>query len=65
MNQKEFMQKSDGILNNMCNEELKNCLYSIARKMPENKREKFLQLLDDCCNQNEQKESDNKIRYKR
>ncbi len=50
MNQNEFTQKSEEILNNMGMEELRHCLNEIIRKMPESKREKFLQLLDNCRN---------------
>ena len=50
MNQKVFMQQSEKILDNMSREELRSCLYNIARKTPENKRKAFLQLLDDYCN---------------
>lgn len=48
LNQKEFTQKSDEILRNMGTEELRRCLDNITRKVPENKREMFLQLLDNC-----------------
>ncbi len=65
MNQKEFVQKSGEILDSMSAEELRRCLHNIARKTPENKREAFLQLLNDCCNQSDKKENDNKIQLKR
>lgn len=65
MNQKVFTQKSDGILDSMSIEELRSCLHNIARKVSESKRETFLQLLDDCCNQNDRKENDKKFQYKR
>lgn len=65
MNQKVFIQKSDEILNRMSIEELKSCLHNIARKVPENKREPFLQMLDDYCNQNDRKEINAKIQFKK
>ncbi|OPZ94178.1 MAG: hypothetical protein BWY74_00768 [Firmicutes bacterium ADurb.Bin419] len=65
MNQKIFVQRSDEILEGMSVEELRSCLHNIARKTPENKREQFLQLLNDCCNQSDQKENGNKIQLKR
>lgn len=65
MNQKEFIEKSDEIMNNMSLPELRNCLHNVARKTPENKREAFLLLLNDCCNQIEVKENNEKLRYKK
>ena len=63
MNQKEFVQKSDEVLNNMSTEELRSCLHSIARIMPESKKESFLQLLDDCRRQKAQKGNDRTFQY--
>jgi len=40
MNQKVFIEKSDEIINNMGLDELKKCLHNVARKTPENKRER-------------------------
>ena len=65
MNQKEYIQKSDEILNSMDTEELRDCLHNIARKTPESRREEFFQLLYDCLRQNDQKESDKKFQYKK
>jgi len=65
MNQKVFIEKSDEIMNNMSLDELKKCLHNVARKTPENKREIFLQLLNDCYNQTEGKENNKKFQYKK
>jgi len=65
MNQKVFIQKSDEMLNSMSEEELRNCLHNIARKTPENKRESFIQLLEDSFGQDSQKGSKAKLQYKR
>jgi len=65
LNQKEFIQKSDEILNNMGTEELRDCLHNIARKTHESKREEFFQMLYDSLRQNVQKESDKKLQYKK
>jgi hypothetical protein len=64
MNQKVFVQKSDEILDIMSAEELRSCLHNIARKTPENKREAFLQLLNDCRNQSDRKENGKKNQLK-
>ncbi|OLN26076.1 hypothetical protein [Desulfosporosinus metallidurans] len=56
MNQKEFVGKSDEILNCMSIEELRRCLHNIARKTPENKRASFLQLLEDCHDQDDRED---------
>jgi len=61
VNQKIFIQKSDAILNDMSMEELRSCVHSIARKTPEKKRESFLQLLNDCRNENDQSENGNEV----
>ena len=65
MNQKVFIQKSDEILNSMSIEELRRCLHNIARKTPESKRESFLQLLEDCYDQNVGEDSKEKFQFKR
>ena len=67
MNQKEFVQKSDEMLKYMSIEELRKCLHNIARKTPEKKRASFLQLLEDCCNQNDREDNEREgtSRYKR
>lgn len=65
MNQKVFIQKSDEMLNSMSEEELRSCLHNIARKTPENKRESFIQLLEDSFGQDSQKGSKAKPQYKR
>lgn len=65
MNQKVFIQKSDEILNSMSIEELRRCLHNIARKTPESKRESFLQLLEDCSDQNVGVDSKEKFQFKR
>ena len=64
MNQKLFIQKSDEILDSMSIEELRRCLHNVARKTPEGKRESFLQLLEDCCDQDDQEDSKEKLQYK-
>jgi len=64
MNQKLFIQKSGEILNSMSMEQLRRCLYNIARKTHESKREAFLKLLEDCCDQDE-RDSKEKFLYKR
>lgn len=65
MNQKIFIQKSNEMLNSMSEEELRSCLHNIARKTPENKRESFLQFLEDSFGQDSQKGSKAKFQYKR
>lgn len=65
MNQKEFIQRSDEILNSMSTDKLRRCLHNISRKTPETKRESFLQTLEDCCGQDDQKDSEAKVRYKK
>ncbi|SFG92663.1 hypothetical protein SAMN05660649_03161 [Desulfotomaculum arcticum] len=67
MDQKEFVRKSDEILNCMSIEELRRCLHNIARKTPENKRASFLQLLEDCHDQDDREDSkyEDKFQYKR
>ena len=65
MNQKVFVQKSNEILNSMRTEELRNCLHNIARTTPESKREAFLQLLEDFCkHQNQRDNSKEKFQRK-
>lgn len=58
MNQKEFTQKSNEILSIMGIEELRRCFNNVVRKVPENKRETFLQLLDNCSNQGHNENGD-------
>lgn len=65
MNYKEFIQKSDEILNRMSGEGLKSCLHDIARKTPENKRDEIITLLNDSCRCNEHKEQCEKFYQKR
>ncbi|NSW92463.1 MAG: hypothetical protein HPY74_17700 [Firmicutes bacterium] len=65
MNYKIFIQKSDEILDSMSMEELRRCLHNIARKTPESKRESFLQLLEDYCDQDGREDSKKKFQYKR
>lgn len=65
MNYKLFIEKSDEMLNGMTIDELKSCLHNIARKTPENKREAFIQLLNDCCCKNEKSSSHVKSGYKK
>jgi len=57
MDRKEFVRKSDELLNSMSIEELRGCLHNIARKTPENKRASFLQLLEDCYDQDDREDS--------
>jgi hypothetical protein len=64
MNQKEFVQKSNEMLDRMSMAELRSCLHNMARKIPESKREEFLQLLADCGQQNERKENNVKVQHK-
>lgn len=65
MNQREFIERSDKIIYNMNLGELRNSLHNVARKTPENKRELFLQLLNDSCNQLDDKENNEKTPYKK
>lgn len=67
MDQKEFVRKSDEILNSMSMEKLRRCLHNIARKTPENKRASFLQLLEDCHDQDDREDSkyEGTFQYKR
>lgn len=58
MNQKEFAQKSNEILSKMGIEELRHCLDNVVRKVPENKRETFLQLIDNCRNSRHNEKDD-------
>ncbi|WP_425803241.1 hypothetical protein ACHOLT_17475 [Desulfitobacterium sp. Sab5] len=44
-------------LNGMSIEELRSCLHNMARKIPASKREEFLQLLDDCYDQDDREDS--------
>lgn len=54
MNYKVFIQKTDEIVNNMDIEELRNCIHTIARKIPETKRDEFFLHINDFHNQNDQ-----------
>ncbi|HHY72033.1 MAG TPA: hypothetical protein GX497_02160 [Bacillus bacterium] len=65
MKQKIFVQKSNEILNSMGIEELRRCLNNIARKTPESERKSFLQLLEDCYNQDKREDSKEKLQHKR
>lgn len=65
MNQKEFMQQIDKILNRMDKEDLKNCLHNIARKTSESKRDSFLQMIKDFCDHDKQKDINDKYQHKR
>ncbi len=47
MDQKDFLQKSDELINKMSIEQLNHCLHEIARKTNKNQRNEFLQILQD------------------
>ncbi len=46
MNLVQFMKKVDAIIGEMTEDQLQSCLHEVARELPENKREDFLELLD-------------------
>lgn len=64
MNQKEFLQSVDDLLEHMSIAELRDCLHQLARKTDENKRDSFIQLIEDCSYA-ESDSAHEKDRYKR
>lgn len=65
MEQKRFVQITDEKLKNMETDALRSCIHNIARKVPEDKREKFLQLLEDSFSQNHYGKNDNQPKFKK
>jgi len=65
MNQKVFMQRADELLDKMDIHALRNCLHQLARKTLENKREPFIQLLEDCSCDDKTSDKNEKVRYRR
>lgn len=71
MNFKIFMQESDAIINDMSAEALRDCIRSMARKVPEKKREWFLQFISDfrydhvTCHDHDYEGSHKKTEHKR
>ena len=46
----EFLCKIDNITQNLTTEELLNLVHQIARTLPEDERDSFLELLNSCTN---------------
>jgi len=65
MNQKEFMQRADELIDKMDIDALRNCLHQLARMTLENKRESFLQLLEDCCCDDKTSDTNGRVQYRR
>jgi len=45
MNLVQFLKKVDDTMSHMSNEQLQSCVYEFARKLPENKRQYFLETM--------------------